>query len=203
MSLNLPAGPFAAYLFDCDGTLADTMPLHYRAWSHAFGEHGGDFEYTWEYFYSLAGIGMHDTVHLLNQRHGLTMDADTVIAAQMAFIDTHHAEVEPIEPVVAFARDVARTKPVAVVSGGNRQHVHESLRVVGLEGLFPVIVTQEDVSRSKPAPDGYLLAAERLGVPPAQCLVFEDSKLGLQAAEAAGMQSVYIEPARYSKGAGI
>ncbi|MGF1448055.1 MAG: HAD family hydrolase [Opitutales bacterium] len=203
MSLQIPPGPFAAYLFDCDGTLADTMPLHYRAWSHAFSKHGGDFSYTWDYFYSLAGIGMHDTVHLLNERHELSMDADQVVAAQMAYIDAHHAEVEPIEPVVTFAREVAQTAPVAVVSGGNRPHVHTSLRVVGVGALFPVVITQEDISRGKPAPDGYLLAAERLGVAPGKCLVFEDSQLGLQAAAAAGMQSVYIEPARYSKGAGI
>lgn len=203
MSLAPPPGLYAAYLFDCDGTLADTMPLHFRAWSHAFRTCGATFEFTWETFYSMAGMGMADTIARMNAAHGLSLQVEAVARAQMAYIDQHHAEVEPIDPVVAIAREVAQNKPVAVVSGGTRPHVAETLRVIGVAELFEVVITQEDVARTKPAPDAFLLAAERLGVEPTACLVYEDSQLGLQAAKAAGMKAVYVEPTRYSKGAGI
>jgi beta-phosphoglucomutase-like phosphatase (HAD superfamily) len=203
MSLEIPEGPFAGYIFDCDGTLADTMPLHYRSWSAAWREHGATFTFDWPTFYSLAGMGLEETVRLMNERHGLTLDPPAVVRSQMEHLDGHHHEVEPIEPVIRFAREVARHFPVAVASGGVRRHVHETLRVVGVREVFGVVVTQEDVARSKPAPDLFLLAAERMGVPPEACLVFEDSELGLRAAEAAGMQWVYVSPERYSKGEGI
>lgn len=195
--IRLPEGPFAAYIFDCDGTLADSMPHHYGAWATAFRQHGANFDFTWELFYSMAGVGLHDSVEQLNQRFGDRLDPEAVVQTQAQLHRAGVEAIKPIEPVVNLARQLARQTPVAVASGGDRIQVHGTLRAIGMENLFPVVVTIDDVSRGKPAPDLFLLAAERLGVEPTRCLVFEDSQLGLQAAEAAGMQWVYIEPGPY------
>jgi HAD superfamily hydrolase (TIGR01509 family) len=81
---------------------------------------------------------------------------------------------------------------VAVASGGERQVVLRTLELIGLGQTFPVVVTAEDVERGKPEPDMFLLAAERMGVPPSECVVFEDAVLGLEAARRAGMASVLV-----------
>lgn len=201
--LTLPVGDFAGYIFDCDGTLADSMPPHYRAWRYAFEKHQAKFDFTWELFYSLAGTGLHDSVRILNERFGDNLDPETLVNTQSEDLEKEFERIEPIEPVVTLARELARIHPVSVASGGGKMHVHETLKAIGLEGFFPVIVTKDDVINSKPAPDTFLKAAELMGVAPEKCLVFEDSKLGLDAAEAAGMQWVYIEPELYSAGAGI
>lgn len=201
--VTIPNGDFSGYIFDCDGTLADSMPPHYRAWCHAFEKHNAKFDFTWELFYSMAGAGLHDSVRILNQRFSDTLDPEAVVTTQSAYLEEELHRVEPIEPVITLARELARTHPVSVASGGGRHHVHETLKAVGLEGFFSIIVTKDDVIHGKPAPDTFLKAAELMGVPPEKCLVFEDSKLGLKAAEAAGMQWVYIEPDLYSAGAGI
>jgi beta-phosphoglucomutase-like phosphatase (HAD superfamily) len=98
-----------------------------------------------------------------------------------------------LDEVVAFARERARAGfPVSVASGGDAITVRQTLRTIGVTDLFPVVVTAEEVEHGKPAPDLFLLAAERMGVAPAQCLVFEDSLLGIRAAERAGMGSVLV-----------
>lgn len=201
--ITLPEGDFAGFIFDCDGTLADSMPLHYRAWSYAYREHGASFEFTWETFYSLAGTGLEDSVRILNERYRDNLHPAAVVATQAQWLVAHQDTMQAIEPVVVVARELKRRFPVSVASGGIRQAVHDTLRIIGLEGHFDPVVTRDDVARGKPAPDSFLLAAEKMGVDPARCLVFEDSPLGLKAAESAGMQWVYVSPEIYSAGAGI
>ncbi|MBC2594592.1 HAD family phosphatase [Ruficoccus amylovorans] len=202
--LKIPPGDFLGAIFDCDGTLADSMPVHYRAWVEAFKAHHAKFDFTWEIFYSMAGTGLEDSVVQLNQRFNDTLDPAAAVRSQMEILDRLHHEVTPIVEVVEIARHYAQAgKKVSVSSGGTYRHVHETLRQIGVHDLFPVIITREDYARSKPAPDCFLLAAERMGVPPSACLVFEDSHLGIAAADAAGMASVYVEPETYSRGSGI
>ena len=100
--------------------------------------------------------------------------------------------LELISPVVDFARNVSRTHPVAVASGGTRDVVRSTLAKTGLAPLFAVVVTADDVEHGKPAPDMFLLAAKFMGVEPAHCLVFEDGEPGIQAAKAAGMYCVAV-----------
>jgi HAD superfamily hydrolase (TIGR01509 family) len=170
-SLTIPPGDFAAYIFDCDGTLADTMPTHYQAWLSALGEH-----------------------ELLNERHGLNLPVlETVAQKEARFLELS-PEIAAIEPVVALAKEYAGKKPMAVASGGHRRIVMNTLRALGIADLFQAVVTAEDYQRGKPAPDPFLEAALRLGVAPGQCLVFEDTATGIAAAEAAGMQWVLVPP---------
>jgi len=204
MTLKLPARRFAGYIFDCDGTLADSMPLHYHAWRYAFEKHKAKFRFTWELFYSMAGTGLHDSVRLLNERYDDTLEPLAVARDQALYLAEHHHTMEPVYDVEALARQLhGRGERIAVASGGSREQVEKTLEVCGLSDLFEVVVTQDDVERSKPAPDLFLLAAELLGVKPADCLVFEDSMLGIQAADTAGMASVYIEPADPDKIEGV
>lgn len=191
--IHLPEQRYQAFIFDCDGTLVDSMSLHFEAWREAFKQLDAPFDFTWQVFQSRAGMGLEQTVLELNQQFGTRLDPAAVVQVQFEASERLLANVQAIEPVARFAREVAVRHPVSVASGGKRRHVERSLRIVGLDALFPVVVTQEDVTRGKPDPQMFLLAAERMGVRPEHCLVLEDSPLGLAAAKAAGMGSAWVE----------
>jgi beta-phosphoglucomutase family hydrolase len=191
VNLLIPERDFGGYIFDCDGTLADTMPLHFRAWTRLVTELGGAFPE--EYFYQLGGKPTVQILQLLVDEQGLEID-DLHAAAKrkeeyfLAMID----EVKPIEPVLRIARQWYGTKPLGVASGGFRRQVEQTLHALGIRSLFHAVVCVEDTARGKPFADPFLEAARRLKVPPAECVVFEDSPLGVQAAEAAGMECVFV-----------
>jgi len=190
---TLPARQYSAFIFDCDGTLADTMPLHHRAWTHALRKHGAEFEFGWSLFMSRAGKTIELTVQELNQQFGLKLDPALVAADQRAHFDNLAPGVLALHSVVAFARERAAAGfPVSVASGGDLVTVRRTLATIGVSDLFPVVVTAEDVAHGKPAPDLFLLAAQRMGAEPTDCLVFEDSLLGIEAASRAGMGSVLV-----------
>lgn len=194
--LEIPEGEFAAYIFDCDGTLADTMPTHYEAWRSALGEHAANFPEA--LFYELGGVPTARIVELINERHGLSLDVAAVVEQKEALFLELSTGIAAIEPVVALAKRFAlEGKPMAVASGGHRRIVMSTLRALGISDLFQAIVTSEDYQRGKPSPDPFLEAAYRLSVDPSQCLVFEDTATGIAAANAAGMRSVLVpQPTR-------
>jgi HAD superfamily hydrolase (TIGR01509 family) len=191
---TVPPGSFEGYIFDCDGTLADTMPVHYNGFLHAFGKHGAPFHFDEEDFYSWGGVALREVVERLNRKHGASVDPDAIFETKNAYMEAHAMDARPVEPVVAFARQVAaERKPVAVASGGHRDEVLRTLRAIGVEDLFPVVVTRSEVTHGKPHPETYLRAAEQLGVAPERCLVFEDATPGVESARAAGMEVVFVE----------
>ena len=191
-TLTLPAGDFDAYIFDCDGTLADTMPTHYKAWVAALGEHATDFPEA--FFYELGGVPTARIIEILNERHGHALPVEATVATKEAlFLEMSH-DIAAIEPVVALARKYHGVKPLAVASGGHRRIVLNTLRALGISDLFQAIVCAEDYQRGKPSPDPFLEAALRLDVAPERCLVFEDTAIGIASATAAGMQSVLVPP---------
>jgi HAD superfamily hydrolase (TIGR01509 family) len=192
-TFQLPLRDFQGFIFDCDGTLADSMPLHFQAWRAAFAEHRAPFAFTWELFMRRAGKTLEVTVAELNREFGSELDPDAVSARQRQSYAELLPQVGPIEPVVEFLHQVARRFPVAVASGGDLPTVRTTLKALGILELFPVIVTAADVPRGKPAPDMFLLAARRIAVEARDCVVFEDSLLGIEAAEAAGMGAVLVE----------
>jgi HAD superfamily hydrolase (TIGR01509 family) len=196
MQLQLPTGDFAGYIFDLDGTLIDSMPVHYRAWDAAMRRVGLQEPLNEDFFYSMGGVPTRRVAELIGAHYGLKIDADQVFHLKEAIFTEMLPEVALIEPVVAFARRVARTHPVSVASGGPRPVVERSLELAGLKKLFPIVVTADDVVHGKPAPDMFLLAAKSMGVPPARCLVFEDAEPGVQGALAAGMQVVRVPSRR-------
>ena len=190
MKLPLPAGDFQAYLFDCDGTIVDSMPLHYIAWKTALGEWNCPFPE--DLFYSWGGKPVDEIISTLNQMNGLNMPVEEVGVRKEGLYFDLLAELKAIPEVVEHIDAQYGHIPFAVVSGGRRNSVVRSLTTVGLLDRFETIVGAEDYVLSKPAPDAFLLAAERLDVAPANCLVFEDTDLGIQAATAAGMLSVRV-----------
>lgn len=198
MQLEIPAGDFGGYIFDCDGTLVDTMPLHYRAWSAALQRFGLAGELDEELFYALGGVPTRRVAELLGEHYGLMLDPDRVFHEKEELFLEMQGELRVIPAVVEFARRAAKRAPVSVASGGPKPIVRQTLERAGIADLFPVVVTPEDVLHGKPAPDMFLLAAAKMGVAPAACLVFEDAEPGFRAAEAAGMQCVRV-PSRTRK----
>ena len=190
MTLDIPPGEFGAYIFDCDGTLADTMPLHYQAWVEEISRRGGEFPE--DLFYSLGGVPAPGVVEFLNHRYNLSLPVEETASRKEARFETLIPQVKAIRPVVDFMLSKSGRYPLAVGSGGLRSLVNATLEALGIREHFQAVVTYEDVTHPKPAPDTYLLAAQLLGVEPARCLVFEDTPLGLQCARNAGMQCVLV-----------
>jgi HAD superfamily hydrolase (TIGR01509 family) len=194
MVLDIPDHDFAGYLFDLDGTLVDSMPVHLRAWSAALVHAGLGAPFDATFFYSLGGVPSLESAVIYGQHYGLVLDPHRVVTdKERRYLELLH-DVRCIDPVVDFARRVAQTHPVAVVTGGGPEIALPALEATGLRSLFPVVITPEDVApgRGKPAPDMFLVAAARLGVPPERCLVFEDAQPGVDAARAAGMTVVQV-----------
>jgi HAD superfamily hydrolase (TIGR01509 family) len=190
--LEIPDHPFQAYIFDCDGTLVDSMPLHYIAWVESLQQHDAPFEFTEEVFYAHAGIKEQDVVKILNAQYGTNIDPVSVDELKMEIFRKRIPEVQPVRPVAEFAKSLAGRFPMAVASGSEEPTVRGCLEATGLIHLFETIITPKLVKHGKPAPDMFLLAAERMGIAPSECLVLEDGNSGLEAAKAAGMQAVFI-----------
>jgi HAD superfamily hydrolase (TIGR01509 family) len=191
MRLVIPEREFGAYIFDCDGTLADTMPLHYRAWTRIVAELGGSFPK--ELFYEWGGTPTEQILMLLRDKCGLKVgDVQKAAARKEEYFLQMIREVKPIEAVLQIARRWHGIKPLAVASGGFRRQIEQTLDALGIRYLFNTVVCVEDYARGKPFPDPFLEAARRLNVLPTECLVFEDSPQGVQAAQAAGMQFVLV-----------
>ncbi|MCU0719200.1 MAG: HAD family phosphatase [Pirellula sp.] len=177
-------------IFDCDGTLVDSMPIHFLAWYKTMQRYG--MELPEDRFYALGGMPSHRIIELLAAEQSVTVDA--VHAAhekEQAFLDLIHL-LKPIEPVMAVAREHRGRKPIAVASGGFRRIIHHQLELVECINWFDAIVTAEDTQRHKPEPDVFLEAARRLGVNASECIVFEDADLGVEAAKRAGMKCIDV-----------
>ncbi len=183
----------AGIIFDCDGTLADTMPLHLRAWKQAMAELGGTI--SDEEFWGFAGVPTKTIIELLNAKHGRNVDPDhgthhkEVLYAQLLH------EVRPIAEVVDVAHAYRGKLPMAVATGGQMHVVKQTLERIGLADHFDTIVSADCVTKGKPAPDIFLEAARRIAVAPARCVVFEDADNGIIGTEAAGME--YIDIRKY------
>lgn len=188
----IPPGNFSAYLFDCDGTIADSLPLHHLAWQEALAPHGADFPR--DLFLAWSGIPVPRTVEMLNEKFGHRMDPEEVAKVREEAYLALMPSVKAVPEVLAVIQAQHGKIPFAVVSGSPRASVIRTLSFLRLESLFPLIIGGDDSPRGKPHPDPYLLAAHKLGAAPASCLVFEDAELGVASAKAAGMQWVKIQP---------
>jgi beta-phosphoglucomutase family hydrolase len=182
--------PIQGLIFDCDGTLADTMPLHWQAWRSVTARHGVHF--TEERFYELGGVPSRHILAMLRDEQGLNIDPLAVSREkEMAYLELLH-QVGPIEQVVAIAQQHQGKLPMAVASGGTRHVINEVLEHLDIRKLFAAVVTSEDVVHQKPAPDIFLEAARRIGVAPSLCRAYEDTDLGMQAIRAAGMEAIDV-----------
>jgi HAD superfamily hydrolase (TIGR01509 family) len=192
MKLTLPPGPFQAYLFDCDGTIADSMPLHYIAWKKALSEWNCEFDEN--LFYAWGGRPIAEIVAALNENHGLYMPVEIVAQRREKFYSELLHQLTAVPEVSEHIEAQHGRIPFAVVSGSTRESVTASLTALNILDRFDTLVCAGDYQKSKPDPEPFLLAATRLGIAPEFCLVFEDTEMGIQAATAAGMASVRIPP---------
>jgi HAD superfamily hydrolase (TIGR01509 family) len=188
--LTLPPFEFGAYLFDCDGTIADSMPLHFRSWNEAVAEHGAVFPS--DLFAAWAGVPLDRTVALLNETLGYALPIVETVRRKEELYHALLPEVRAVASVVAHIDKQYGRIPFAVVSGSPHASVVRTLTALGLIDKLPVIVGAEDYTHGKPHPEPFLTAAQLLGVAPGRCLVFEDADAGIQSAEAAGMQWVRV-----------
>jgi HAD superfamily hydrolase (TIGR01509 family) len=195
-----PADPaayarFAGLVFDCDGTLADTMPAHYIAWSETVARYG--LAFPEERFYALGGTPAHRVIEILAEEQNVRLGDAHAIAHEKEHAFAKHLDaIGPIEAVVAVAEAYRGQKPMAVATGGFRWLVEKSLSNIGILDWFDCLVTCEDVTGHKPEPDTYLEAARQLQLAPGDCCAFEDTDLGLQSARAAGMTAVDVREMR-------
>lgn len=187
--MNLPSH-IKGLVFDCDGTLADTMPLHWRAWQVIAQKY--KLHFPEDRFYALGGVPSRDILKMLAKEQGVTLDhIQASHEKENAYLPLM-AQVEPIHAVVEIARANHGKIPMAVASGGTQQIICDVLEHLKIRHLFDTVVTSEMVQNQKPAPDIFIEAARRIGVDPKCCRGYEDTELGLQAIRAAGMEAVDV-----------
>jgi len=179
-------------VFDCDGTLVDTMPTHFIAWQKTMQQFGIDFPE--DRFYALGGVPAPTIVKMLSDEAGQSLDAARIAHEKESLYAELLTAADPVHVVVELAQRYRGVKPMAVATGAHRWVAHHSLDLIGIRDWFDCVVTFEDVARPKPAPDTYVEAARRLNIDPADCLAFEDADPGIESARAAGMDVIDVRP---------
>ena len=177
-------------IFDCDGTLVDSMPLHWRAWDTVCKRHG--IEFSEKRHYAMGGIPSRKILAMLKEEQGLDFDPDEVSREKEVAYLPLMSQVGLIEPVVAIAREHHGRIPMAVATGGRKQFIRPLLERLEIADWFSALVTSDDVANPKPAPDTFLKAAALMGVPAEECRAYEDTELGMESIRAAGMEAIDI-----------
>jgi beta-phosphoglucomutase-like phosphatase (HAD superfamily) len=179
-----------ALIFDCDGTLVDSMPLHFKAWQETYEALGR--EYPHDFVDERKGMPIHEVVNQYNAVYNDNIDVQEFVNERERRVKVRLPNVKAIAPVVDVANKYNGILPMAICSGSMRESVNISIQAIGLAGVFKVILTSDDQFKPKPAPDMFLEAAKRLNINPRYCQVFEDGDLGIQAAKNAGMVATDI-----------
>lgn len=196
--VTLPGKKYAGYIFDLDGTLVDSMPTHYAAWRWALQKHGAPHTvFQWQEFVAHGGMAAPDIVADLNRTYGLSMEPEVVAEEKRnryawLLLNEKLPVIQETIHLVYQLKDEGI--PYAIGTGSMPSGARETLESAGVADLFPIMVTPADVPPGfgKPRPDIFLLCAEKMGVNPADCVVFEDAEPGIQAAIAGGMEYVRV-----------
>ena len=191
-SLTFPSGGFGAVVFDCDGTLVDSMPAHFEAWCEALALYGAGGIFKEDVFLAMGGRPTRDIVVEINDEYDLKLDPEAVAFAKREAFLKRLSSITLIDEVAEFAESLRGRVPMAIASGGSRMVVEKTLRVVGISDWFDEVVTADDVAEGKPAPDVFVKAAKLLGVAPMDCLALDDAPAGIIAARRAGMQVIAV-----------
>lgn len=185
-----PDREFKALLFDFDGTVADTMGAHLKAWNIGLADYG--LSLSREQHQAWAGRPTRMIVQMLNEMHKVEIAIEKFLEEkEIHFFSSLH-EVQEIAPVVDIIKHYHGKLPMAVVTGSRRSPVQRVMKHLGLTNYFNELVCAEDYVHGKPAPDCFLLGASRLGMDAKDCLAFEDAPLGIESARKAGMECLFI-----------
>lgn len=191
--MSLKVDPKArGLIFDIDGTLADTMPAHYRSWKLVAERYG--FDYPESLFYRLSGMPTGDIISYINEHQGMDLNPEEVVRAKNEAYLALNGAIQVIEPVFKIVKENHGKLPMALGTGEYREIALVNIRITGLDRYFDKIVTADDVTKSKPDPETFLKCAELINVPPEFCQVFEDGGAGLEAARRAGMIVTDVRP---------
>lgn len=181
-----------AFIFDLDGTLADTMPLHFKAWKKTAAIM--NLEFNLEFLKGCAGMPSSKIIELLNEKNNQTIDPQEFSIMKEEFFTKEMHKIKEISAVTDLVYKHHGKIPMAVGTGGKRTIAAETLQILGLDKYIPILVSADDVDNHKPEPDTFLKCAELMGILPENCQVFEDATLGFQAAKAAGMMLTDVTP---------
>jgi HAD superfamily hydrolase (TIGR01509 family) len=189
---ELTKGDYKAFLYDCDGTLADNMNDHKETYVRVAADRGVEIDPG--IVDELAGFPTTAVVEEINKRYNSKLEPEEFDKAKSdLFYNEFIPQTKPMDYVVEHLKASAGTHKIAVVSGSGRKTITKTLEVLGIESMVDVMVTSEDYEKGKPNPDPFLIAAEKLGVEPKSCIVFEDGEPGVQAAKAAGMKYIRVD----------
>lgn len=185
-----PTPPYKALIFDCDGTLADTLPVHFQTWLTALNAVGANISRDW--YYQYCGTSAAEMLQILKQTFGYEFDSEAVMVARQHHYRSLICTVKEVQAVAQVVHSHYGKVPMAVASGGERTILEATLATIKLRKFFNAIVSVDDVKQGKPQPDLFLLAAQKLGVSPQDCIVYEDSDSGIEAARRASMRSIDV-----------
>lgn len=190
IAIPVPKG-VKGLIFDLDGTILDSMPLHHDGYNHALAPYG--INYPKEIFESRGGIPTKDTMRMIEKDYGIqNFDLDQALESKRLFVEGNLDRIQIINPVFEIIKDYNGKLPMAVGTGSNRKVVDELFERFSLGQYIKHVVTATEVTHFKPHPETFLKCAQLIGVDPVNCVVFEDGKPGMQAAETAGMQVIDV-----------
>jgi beta-phosphoglucomutase family hydrolase len=182
-----------ALIFDLDGTLLDSMPIHYEAWKEICRDRL-NYDFTEEFFYNHAGVSSEKIFEEIKDRIGKDFDPHQYAKDKEAFYETKLHKLTLVQPVFDIVLQYHGKLPMSIGTGSPREGSWKAIRTMGLDKYFDILVSKEDVIHPKPAPDTFLRCAEIMQVNPSTCQVFEDGDPGLKAAQSAGMIATDIRP---------
>ncbi|MGL1885456.1 MAG: HAD-IA family hydrolase [Reichenbachiella sp.] len=186
----IPAG-IKGLIFDLDGTILDSMPLHYKGYLHGLSQ--WNVHYPEEVFYTRGGIPTKTTFEMIAEENNIqNFDIEKALQLKREFVDTQLDKITLVTHVMDVIKEYHGKLPMAVGTGSNRNTVDHMFEMHGLGEYFEHVVTATEVSHHKPHPETFLKCAELIAIAPKDCIVFEDGKPGMVAAESAGMQVIDI-----------
>ncbi len=185
-----------AFIFDMDGTMADTMPTHFVAWTQTADKYG--FKFPENLFYDWGGVPSDVILERLKKEYALDFDVkEAEEFKENAFLELA-TDVKPLEEVTDLVKALHGNFPIACGTGSLKETAKMILKAIGMDIYFDIVITADDIERAKPFPDMFLKCAELMGVAPKDCQVFEDGG-ALEAGEAAGMIVTDVKPHLYGK----